>query len=141
MRKARKRVLSALLAAVLALGLMPSFAFATTPASDTGEEVAVSKDPQLTVSETQRDGISMLSETGLPKPVDGVITLTENVTLDEVKTFLESVTLDLNGNSLTVPSLHVANSAVVTITDNSEDKKVKLFPAKALLAQFFRAAP
>lgn len=28
MRKARKRVLSTLLAAVLALGLMPSFAFA-----------------------------------------------------------------------------------------------------------------
>ncbi len=42
MRKARKRVLSTLLAAVLALGLMPSFAFATTPASDTGEEAGIS---------------------------------------------------------------------------------------------------
>ncbi|MDM8289641.1 hypothetical protein QUW41_10050, partial [Slackia piriformis] len=122
MRKARKRVLSALLAAVLALGLMPSLAFATTPASDTGEEVAVSKDPQLPVSETQRDGISMLSETGLPEQENGVITLTEDVTLDEAKQFSESVTLDLNGNSLTVPRLDVTDGAVVTITDSSPDK-------------------
>ena len=102
MRKARKRVLSTLLAAVLALGLMPSFAFATTPVSDTGEEVAVSKDPQLTVSETQRDGISMLSGTGLPEPVDGVITLEDDVTMSSVYQVSsnQDIVINLNGHTL-----------------------------------------
>lgn len=137
MRKARKRVLSTLLAAVLALGLMPSFAFATTPASDTGEEVAVSKDPQLTVSETQDEGVATLSAATLPAAENGVITLVEDVTLDEVKRFSESVTLDLNGNSLTVPSLYVTKGAVVTITDNSSDKKGIVTSSESITSAVF----
>ena len=61
MRKARKRVLSTLLAAVLALGLMPSFAFATTPASDTGEEAGISALATHTVNSAEELSSAIVS--------------------------------------------------------------------------------
>ena len=97
MRKARKRVLSALLAAVLALGLMPSFAFAGE-----GDEGDAARDPQLVISETQGDGIAMLSARDLPTAVDGVITLEDDVTMSSVYQVSsnQDIVIDLNGHTL-----------------------------------------
>ena len=80
MRKARKRVLSALLAAVLALGLMPSVAFA-------GE----GSDPST-------------NALALPDPnADGIIALTEDVTMSNsfVVSSNQNVVIDLRGHTLT----------------------------------------
>ena len=78
MRKARKRVLSTLLAAVLALGLMPSVAFA-------GEG-----DPSTNASALPGQGD------------DGIITLTENVTMPNsfVVSSGQNVVIDLAGHTL-----------------------------------------
>ncbi len=97
MRKARKRVLSTLLAAVLALGLMPSFAFAGE-----GDEGDAARDPQLVISETQGDGIAMLSATDLPPAVDGLITLEDDVTMSSVYQISsnQDIVIDLNGHTL-----------------------------------------
>ena len=67
---------------------------------------------------------AMAEGTALPEPDgNGVITLTENVTLGDMVTFNEgkTVTLNLNGNTLTGPADKAAisvNNATLTITGN-----------------------
>ncbi len=65
--------------------------------------------------------------TSLPAEVNGVIKLTENVTLSENKVFTsESVTIDLAGYTLSLPMIAAKEGAAVTITDSSEAKNGKI---------------
>ena len=65
--------------------------------------------------------------TSLPAEVNGVIKLTENVTLSADKVFTrESVTIDLAGYTLSLPMIAAKEGAAVTITDSSEDKNGKI---------------
>ena len=85
----KKRFLSTLMALVLALSLVPTAALAAE------------------------------NGTALPAASDGVITLDESVTLDGTWAPTESVTLDLNGHTLTLPRMDANNGITLTITDNS----------------------
>ena len=63
----------------------------------------------------------------LPGEVNGVIKLTENVTLSANKVFTsESVTIDLAGYTLSLPMIAAKEGAAVTITDSSEAKNGKI---------------
>ena len=62
----------------------------------------------------------------LPDAVNGVITLTEDVKLSNIVKPSESITLDLNGHTLTLPRLDAAQGITVTVTDRSEDKEGKI---------------
>ena len=60
------------------------------------------------------------------KDANGVITLTENVNSNSIVSFSETVTIDLNGFTLTLPRLDAASGAVLTITDSSDTKTGKV---------------
>ena len=118
MRKARKRVLSALLAAVLALGLMPSFAFATTPASDTGEGAGVSALATKTVNSAEEFSSAIDSAQS-----GDVISLGRDVSA-ELPSFTEAeiLTFDLGGHTLTLTNtagVSVENGADITFENGT----------------------
>ena len=73
----------------------------------------------------------------LPDADNGVITLTENVTLSESKYFKESVTIDLAGYTLSLPMIAAQDGATVTITDSSEDKNGKIVSSGSNTAAVF----
>ena len=75
--------------------------------------------------------------TSLPDADNGVIKLTENVTLSKNKYFEESVTIDLAGYTLSLPMIAAQDGATVTITDSSEDKNGKIVSSGSNTAAVF----
>ena len=104
----KKRFLSTIMALILVLSLLPMSALAaegpgegpkqTGPAAPTGSENAA----------------------GLPAPgEDGVITLTNSITLSAPLVIDEDTTIDLNGQTLTLPVLE-KNQAGITVSNGAE---------------------
>ena len=70
--------------------------------------------------------VSWATESGLPAAVNGVIKLTENVTLTERWEVAadKEITLDLNGYSITSAGQVIMNNGKLTITDNKGGGKI-----------------
>lgn len=102
----KKRVLSAALSLCLLLTLLPTAALAT--------------------EDTTTPGTSPAST--LPESKDGVIKLTENVTLTKTASISENTTLDLNGYTVSAgtTALSVTNNAKLIVQDSSVDKTGKI---------------
>ena len=76
--------------------------------------------------------------TSLPGEVNGVIKLTENVTLSADKVFTrESVTIDLAGYTLSLPMIAAKEGATVTIIDSSEAKNGKIVSSGSNTAEVY----
>ena len=69
--------------------------------------------------------------TELPTPVDGVITLTEDVTLTETLSVLSDQVIDLNGWTLNVSRLDVNPGVSLTVQDTSEEQDGKITSSNA----------
>lgn len=102
----KKRALSAALSLCLLLTLLPTAALAT--------------------ADTTTPGTSPAST--LPESKDGVIKLTENVTLTKTASISENTTLDLNGYTVSAgtTALSVTNNAKLIVQDSSVDKTGKI---------------
>lgn len=102
----KKRALSAALSLCLLLTLLPTAALAT--------------------EDTTTPGTSPAST--LPESKDGVIKLTENVTLTKTASISENTTLDLNGYTVSAgtTALSVTNNAKLIVQDSSVDKTGKI---------------
>ena len=77
--------------------------------------------PMTALAAPENDGAgtpSTQAATELPGAVDGVITLTGPVDLKNAWKPEENVTLNLNGNTLTLPRLDAGNGVTITITDS-----------------------
>ena len=77
--------------------------------------------PMTALAAPENDGAgtpSTQAATELPGAVDGVITLTGPVDLKNAWEPEENVTLNLNGNTLTLPRLDAGNGVTITITDS-----------------------
>ena len=77
--------------------------------------------PMTALAAPEGDGAgtpSTQAATELPGAVDGVITLTGPVHLKNAWKPEENVTLNLNGNTLTLPRLDAGNGVTITITDS-----------------------
>ena len=77
--------------------------------------------PMTALAAPEGDGAgtpSTQAATELPGAVDGVITLTGPVDLKNAWKPEENVTLNLNGNTLTLPRLDAGNGVTITITDS-----------------------
>ena len=64
-------------------------------------------------------------ETGLPDPVNGVITLTDDVNLAATQVINQDVTLDLNGHNISSVAtvLEVNNGATLTVKDTTANSR------------------
>ena len=77
--------------------------------------------PMTALAATEDDGAgtpSTQAATKLPDAEDGVITLTGPVDLKNAWKPEENVTLNLNGNTLTLPRLDAENGVTIIITDS-----------------------
>ena len=78
---------------------------------------------------------AMAEGTALPNAdANGVITLTEDVTLSDVKKFTEDTILDLAGHTLTLPRIDAENGASVVIRDSSSSKTGRITSASSIAA-------
>ena len=78
---------------------------------------------------------AMAEGTALPNAdANGVITLTEDVTLSDVKKFTEDTILDLAGHTLTLPRIDAENGASVVIRDSSSSKTGRITSASSVAA-------
>ena len=97
----KKRLLAIAMTLAMTLSLLPVTALAEGMEDQSGDSSAAQ------------------TATSLPEAQNGVITLTKNVTLESGWTPDTSVTLDLNGEELTLPRMDVLDGIIITITDNS----------------------
>ena len=103
----KRRFLSTLMALSLALSLLPTAAFAAEGDEDAPDTSA---------------GIATQAGAGLPDPVNGVITLTENVTLTDLWRITQDTVLDLNGKTLTLSAnigIVVDGDVTFTVRDST----------------------
>ena len=78
---------------------------------------------------------AMAEGTALPDAdANGVITLTDDVTLSSIKTFVEDTVLDLAGHTLTLPRIDAKNGASVVIRDSSSSKTGRITSASSIAA-------
>ena len=111
----KKKILAVFLSLCMAMSLLPVTALATDAAD--------------------QNAPSTQATTELPKAVNGVITLTGPVDLNNAWKPGEHVILNLNGNTLTLPRLEARNGVTITITDsqNGDGKIVATGPISAVV--------
>ncbi|MCC8160998.1 MAG: dockerin type I domain-containing protein [Oscillospiraceae bacterium] len=131
-----KKILALLTATAMitASAAIPVFA---EDADDAAEETVVEVldvEEEVVEDETvEDDTVELFDSSSLPEAVDGKITLTQDVTLTGLYTFTDSVTLDLNGYTITSTAafdysssstsfaLKIPSGVTVTVMDSGTD--------------------
>lgn len=119
----RRRLLTMIMALTMVISILPATAMAEDlidPLPDNDTETQIDR---VGMNETEEDEVS-----SLPDPVDGVIMLTDSMTLAaswEV-TAEETVTLDLNGYTLSGPESGpvIKNYGDLTIKDDNQRRQL-----------------